>query len=39
MANNLVVIAVGIVLLTTTSDPANIAADGTALSGLTRSSS
>ncbi|WP_420124666.1 murein biosynthesis integral membrane protein MurJ, partial [Nakamurella sp.] len=36
VANNLVVIAVGIVLLTTTSDPANIAADGTALSGLTR---
>jgi putative peptidoglycan lipid II flippase len=36
VANNLVVIAVGIVLLTTTSDPQNLSADGGALSGLTR---
>jgi len=36
VANNLVVIAVGIVLLTTTSDAQHVAADGGALSGLTR---
>ena len=36
VANNLVVIGVGIVLLTTTGDPANAAAGGGALSGLTR---
>lgn len=36
VGNNLVVIAVGIVLLTTTNDPQYVSADGGALSGLTR---